>query len=143
MAFVLEIGRAVDTLLASSGNENKKSRKAKGTRPPTYWTNNLVEAVGGQCKVQACHKVSHLQVHHIEQHAQGGSNRLTNLIVVCPNHHGACETGSINKTRQRAIFARKDRFTDSGFPEKWKEKVLAKETRRESSDSLFALESKS
>lgn len=108
-------------------SKSKTGKSPKVPRPPTYWTNKLVEAVGGVCEVQSCRKVTHLQVHHIKNHAQGGTNSLTNLIVVCPHHHQDCGRGAINTTRQKAIIGRPNRFKDSTFPGRWKTSVLDKE----------------
>lgn len=125
VGFLAKVGQFVDA--AFSKDEKSRSAKAskpKVARPPPYWTSQLIEQVGGQCEIQSCRKIQYLQVHHIEEHARGGSNRLSNLIVVCPNHHGDCDKGAINKTRQRAIIGRAKRFKEERFQARWNKSVI-------------------
>jgi predicted restriction endonuclease len=36
-----------------------------------------------------------LQVHHIKKRSQGGDDSLSNLITLCPKHHGMAERHEI------------------------------------------------
>lgn len=111
-------------------NKSKSNGKKKANRPPGYWNSKLIVAVGDQCEFPRCKKTRHLEVHHIDPFAGGGSNRLNNLIVVCPEHHKDFGVGAMNKTRQREYVRRNNRFTPKDFPQQWQEGVLAKEKAR-------------
>jgi len=45
----------------------------------------LYEKYGGRCA--HCAMTDYLHMHHLHPRHQGGDNRLSNLVLVCPNHH--------------------------------------------------------
>lgn len=42
---------------------------------------------GNVCEAPGCTMAYPLQVHHVQPLSEGGSNDLSNLIVLCPDHH--------------------------------------------------------
>jgi predicted restriction endonuclease len=50
--------------------------------------------------------------------SQGGGNELTNLIVLCRNHHADADAGSLSRSVLRELI-RGDRFQDEGVKEYW------------------------
>lgn len=49
------------------------------------WRNSIFEAKGKRCVV--CGATEHLQIHHVQALANGGTNDINNLIIVCEKHH--------------------------------------------------------
>lgn len=129
-SFFAKFGEWANSLIEDDSKGNKASSKKKARRPAGVWTSKLIVAVGDQCEFPPCRKSRHLEVHHIDPFAGGGSNRLSNLIVVCPEHHKDFGAGAMNKTRQREYIRRANRFRDSAFPKKWDQGVLLKERQR-------------
>ena len=41
----------------------------------------------GQCANKSCQWTKTMHLHHIKHREEGGDNRLSNLIYLCPNHH--------------------------------------------------------
>ena len=61
---------------------------------------------GNKCQWPNCgHDIS-LDVHHIVSRSNGGTNRESNLIVLCKNHHQQADRGSINATRLKMIISK-------------------------------------
>ncbi len=90
----------------------------------SYASSKLKTAVGLTCEVPKCSLQRSLHVHHIKPRSSGGSNRLSNLIVVCRNHHADCDNGAFNRTQQREMI-RGDRFDDSEtIKEYWRKSVV-------------------
>jgi hypothetical protein len=52
----------------------------------------------GECSGCGEKDIRLLQVHHIKPFAKGGSNKLTNLSVLCPNCHQKAQKGLIKST---------------------------------------------
>lgn len=61
----------------------------------------LIDAVGGRCENRNCRNELTLEVHHIEPRAQGGSNKLNNLIVLCASCHNLADKGEPSKAQLR------------------------------------------
>jgi len=63
--------------------------------PPLSGTERarLINAVGNKCENPTCREKFPLQVHHIKPREEGGSNKLSNLIVICNNCHGKFQGG--------------------------------------------------
>lgn len=102
----------------------KKKERAERVEPLTgYASSKLKTAVGLTCEVPRCTTQRSLHVHHIKPRSQGGTNRLSNLIVVCRNHHADCDNGAFNRTQQREII-RGDRFGDESIKDYWRKSVL-------------------
>ena len=132
------VGSAADRLFQSFGDDRKSGTKANRVpRPTGYWKGRLIEAVGGQCEVQTCTTIGHLEVHHISEHARGGGNELRNLLVLCPNHHKLAGSGGINKSRQRVLATRSRRFNDTRFGNRWDERVVRREKSVNEFDAVF------
>lgn len=53
----------------------------------------LINAAGNRCENPSCREKYPLEVHHIKPIAEGGSNKLSNLIVLCKNCHGKFQGG--------------------------------------------------
>ena len=48
----------------------------------------------GQCA--KCEMKRYLHMHHIKPRHLGGDNRVSNLILLCPNHHAAAHNGNFH-----------------------------------------------
>jgi len=82
-------------------------KKVVGYRPET-WPAIALEKLQENPKCQRCGVTHDLEVHHVRPLASGGSNELSNLMVLChPCHraqHGSKpRTGDISKTIQGAL----------------------------------------
>jgi predicted restriction endonuclease len=55
---------------------------------------NAIRKLGKACAICGFNIVVH--VHHIIPAAAGGSNKIENLIVLCPNHHEMADRGMIS-----------------------------------------------
>lgn len=53
----------------------------------------LAEARGAKCEECKCDNFAILQVHHIKERAQGGSDEPENLKLLCANCHGVQHYG--------------------------------------------------
>lgn len=62
---------------------------------------------GNKCEYPHCRENISLEVHHIVARSNGGTNRPSNLIVLCPTHHHKADRGSINATRLKMIVSKK------------------------------------
>jgi hypothetical protein len=110
------LGEGTGTTGCGSGGEEPVDRLS------SYQKSKLKDAVGMECEVTGCGTKRSLHVHHISPRSEGGGNELSNLIVVCRNHHADCDNGSFNRTQQRQII-RGDRFVDEGIEEYWRGSV--------------------
>ncbi|HSW57034.1 MAG TPA: HNH endonuclease signature motif containing protein [Dehalococcoidales bacterium] len=73
--------------------------------------NQLVNAVWYRCENPYCKYTSFLGVHHIVDEKEGGSNRLDNLIVLCPYCHDLAHHREIPEAEMRDwITNRENRF---------------------------------
>jgi len=59
----------------------------------------FINAVGNKCENPECKSPYILEVHHITKRLKGGTNKLHNLIVLCPNCHKLAETGTYRKAQ--------------------------------------------
>jgi|SRR3990167_2520014 len=59
------------------------------------------EHQGGRCAVNGCDWTKTMNCHHIKHREDGGDNRLSNLIYLCPNHHTEIH---LDTRRMRAQF---------------------------------------
>jgi hypothetical protein len=55
----------------------------------------LLTESGYRCAVPSCRSILALDLHHIWEFSQGGSNDPANLIALCPNCHGLYHRGTI------------------------------------------------
>jgi predicted HNH restriction endonuclease len=73
--------------------------------------NNLVNAVWYRCENPYCKYTSFLTVHHIVDEKEGGTNKLDNLIVLCPYCHDLAHRNEIPVEEMNAwISNREERF---------------------------------
>jgi len=92
-----------------------RNREYSGEGNPNYkGTNNCItarrialDAFGARCMV--CGFAAVVRVHHIRLRSRGGTNALTNLVVLCPNHHAMAHEGMLSAdelvTLNRAAIA--------------------------------------
>jgi len=87
--------------------ESYKGRKileGKNTEVPQLnqsEKNNLMDKVGNKCEY--CRDLYTLDVHHILPRSEGGSNKQSNLIVLCSKCHRMAHGGGISKARLQGI----------------------------------------
>lgn len=98
--------------------ETTQEKKARADPLTTYQKTKLKKAVGLECEVPKCSISRSLHVHHIRPRSEGGSNDLSNLIVLCRNHHADADAGSYSRSMLRQL-TRGDRFDDGGIKEYW------------------------
>ncbi|MFV8749136.1 DUF222 domain-containing protein [Nannocystaceae bacterium ST9] len=48
------------------------------------------------CRVPGCGRSRHLQAHHVEAWAEGGETSISNLVLLCPGHHGLVHEGKLH-----------------------------------------------
>ncbi len=60
---------------------------------------NLINSVGTKCCYPHCREKITLDIHHITPREEGGTNRASNLVVLCPNHHRMARDGTIPRIR--------------------------------------------
>ena len=59
----------------------------------------IIHKVGNRCCYPNCDETDALDVHHIIPIEKGGTNKESNLIVLCPNHHRKADRGLISRER--------------------------------------------
>lgn len=62
----------------------------------------VLHECGYKCANPACRMVLTLEIHHLEQVAEGGSNEASNLLALCPNCHTLHHNGIISVASIRA-----------------------------------------
>ncbi len=82
-------------------NMEEGDRKGKKKRIPISKEikNKVYDIAGGKC--QECGKKGNLKIHHID--GNPSNNRITNLILLCGNHHDDADKGVIPKWRLKNI----------------------------------------
>ena len=93
--------KTYESLKAS--NKQEETQKQVYRFPPLTVDeeSRLKDAVGGECENPNCDKKYGLQVHHIIPRAEGGPNKLSNLIVLCQDCHHLADIGEFSTTRLR------------------------------------------
>jgi 5-methylcytosine-specific restriction endonuclease McrA len=81
--------------MSSSGPKTAKP-KGKGKISPSTRERAMIEA-GYRCAVPTCRSSLSLDVHHITQKSEGGTDEIENLIVLCPTCHAAFHRGTYSK----------------------------------------------
>lgn len=102
--------------------DDREEAVEKVDRLSSYQKSKLKDAVGMEREVTGCGTKRSLHVHHITPRSDGGGNELSNLIVVCRNHHADCDNGAFNRTQQRQM-TRGSRFVKDGIQDCWRESV--------------------
>jgi hypothetical protein len=73
--------------------------------------NELVNAVWCRCENPYCKYTRFLSVHHLVEEKDGGTNRLDNLVVLCPYCHDLAHRNEIPEIEMREwISNREERF---------------------------------
>ena len=100
--------------------KNKKRKEPKGSRAPkvyrseviqyirdpavTAWVLDLANGICESCKEPAPfikpNGIKFLEVHHVKQLADGGSDTITNAVALCPNCHSELHYG-VNKFKKK------------------------------------------
>ncbi len=80
--------------------------------------NTLVNAVWYRCENPYCKYTSFLSVHYIVEEKDGGTNKLDNLIVLCPYCHDLAHRGEIPEKEMREWLS--DRAERWKFKPEWK-----------------------
>jgi 5-methylcytosine-specific restriction endonuclease McrA len=90
----------------------QETQKPSDVAPPLTDSeaNDLINVVGNECENPTCHEKYNLAVHLIKPRAEGGSNKLNNLIVLCPNCHALADKGEPSQARLRRWIFRPKRF---------------------------------
>jgi hypothetical protein len=65
----------------------KPGKRNRSSIPPSR-RRAVLERDGRRCSVRGCSSTSFLEVHHIKNRSNGGSNSEDNLVVLCSNCHG-------------------------------------------------------
>ena len=87
----------------------KTSRRGSIVPPLSAEEKNrlVVDIAHGKCEYPGCDSEYGLEVHHIIPRAEGGSNKQSNLIVLCPTHHRMAHRGGIPKDRLKYIVKKR------------------------------------
>lgn len=114
--------KTYENLKASNKQKETQKQVDRVPRLTVEEESRLKDAVGGKCENPNCGKNYGLQVHHIIPIEQGGSNQLSNLIVLCVEcHHFADDNREFSKTRLRQwISPRPDRPKRFRYYIRWK-----------------------
>jgi predicted HNH restriction endonuclease len=87
------------------GRRRKISGKARQTRP--YGKQKAKVRDAFSCQICGFDLVVH--AHHIVPVKNGGSNHLSNLITLCPNHHAMAHAGLLSiEEMTKAILSAKN-----------------------------------
>jgi 5-methylcytosine-specific restriction endonuclease McrA len=87
-------------------NNLKKNNVERNENSPlnTSQKNLIIKITAkGRCEYPSCNQETHLEVHHIITRSEGGSNELSNLIILCPNHHRMAQAGDIPRDKLQYI----------------------------------------
>jgi hypothetical protein len=79
----------------------KSSKRRKSLVKINYYQwRELVRKVNSRDNFQCvlCGYSKHLAAHHIHPVREGGSDDITNLVTLCPNHHAEADAGEISAT---------------------------------------------
>jgi len=67
--------------------------KPPSRKPISYLARAYVEKrAHNKCEFEGCEHIENLHIHHRLPVANGGTNDLDNLLLVCPNHHAMMHT---------------------------------------------------
>jgi len=87
-----------------------KEEKPKTGLTPARRTALVQKFSNGRCSY--CKKkfdYSNLDVHHIKERSKGGSNKLSNLTILCAGCHRALKFGYIDRNKLKPIMKPKPR----------------------------------
>ncbi|MCD6147627.1 MAG: HNH endonuclease [Thermoplasmata archaeon] len=89
--------------------EGKASRK-RSVVPPLSSEERyrlIHDVAHHRCEFPGCNIEYGLEVHHIIPRSEGGSNKQSNLIVLCPTHHRMAHRGSIPRDELKYIVKKR------------------------------------
>jgi len=97
----------VDSDEGSSTTSSESNKESKQTPPaPQSLKDELYfDRADQQCE-WCGERVDQPEVHHIEPRSEGGPNKPSNLIVLCPGCHAKADRGGISKTKLRSKVRR-------------------------------------
>jgi hypothetical protein len=107
--------------LATEPVDQKNAENGQTTEPPIPMIedessltmeeiNELVNAVWYRCENPYCKYTSFLTVHHFVNEKDGGTNKLDNLIVLCPYCHDLAHKNEMPEKEMHEWIDREDRF---------------------------------
>ena len=79
--------------------ERGRAKKKERLPIPDDLKNKVYDIASGKC--QECGKKGNLKIHHID--GNPSNNRITNLVLLCGNHHDDADKGVIPKWRLKNI----------------------------------------
>lgn len=83
---------------------NENTKEISKTPPLTkVETEKIIKQVGYKCQYPGCQERYSLHVHHIVKRSNNGTNKRSNLIVLCPTHHQKADRGEIPATRLKIL----------------------------------------
>ena len=83
------------------GKKEVKIEKKKSPALTASQTRKLERKAGFKCEMCGRKLTLTPDIHHIKPRAKGGSNRESNLIVLCPNCHRMVHEGQISQSKLR------------------------------------------
>src|SRR6266446_3847848 len=72
------------------------------TKLPLSTVTLVLTEAGYRCAVPTCRGILALDLHHLEEVADGGSNDVSNLLALCPTCHALYTRGTIARESIRA-----------------------------------------
>lgn len=83
----------------SSNDSSQDSETIDKVPPPTEKKKNRLKFERANRQCEFCENQSdHLEIHHIKPRAKGGSNKLRNLIALCPECHRKADRGAYSRS---------------------------------------------
>lgn len=92
----------------------KKERKKPRRGLTSAQRANIVKKYSkGRCSLcgEKFQSFGNLDVHHIKERSKGGSNKLTNLTILCTACHRSLKSGLVDRSRLKPIMKPKKRKT--------------------------------
>lgn len=83
----------------SSASSTRDQDSIDKVAPPTEKKKNRLKFERANRQCEFCEEPSdHLEIHHIKPRAEGGSNKLRNLIALCPECHRKADSGAYSRS---------------------------------------------
>jgi 5-methylcytosine-specific restriction endonuclease McrA len=107
----------------------KKSEKPQKGLTPARRAALVLKFSKGRCfECEKKFDYSGLDVHHIKERSKGGSNKLTNLTILCAGCHRALKFGYIDRSKLKPIMKPKPTKPKKATQKKTKKKRRRPET---------------
>lgn len=94
-----DASNSVKLLKTGKTPESVDEDMEKTSTLPYEETERIIHRVGTICCYPNCKETIALDVHHIVPRREGGTNKDSNLIVLCPSHHRLADRGAIPRRR--------------------------------------------